>query len=125
GVVDARAEHEPAALRGWLHAPAGQDARDVDHVRLRVAAVHAERVELEQLAGVVLVDAAPVRSPRAPGRHALDVVEIEEHGRAPAGPRRARAGAPPPGRGARATPAGRPRRAGPSRRARARTRRGR
>src|SRR5438445_13261946 len=45
----------PALLRA-LDAPAGENARDVDHVLLRVAAVHAQRVELEQLPGVVLID---------------------------------------------------------------------
>src|SRR5207245_11005601 len=43
-------------LLGLLDAPAGEYARDVDHVLLGVAAVYAERVELEQLPGIVLVD---------------------------------------------------------------------
>src|SRR6185503_10232805 len=41
-----------------LEAPTGQDACDTDDVVLRVAAVDAERVELEQLARVVFVEAA-------------------------------------------------------------------
>jgi len=53
-----------AALRP-LDAPAGEDARDVDDVLLRVAAIDAERVQLEQLACVVFVDA------RRPGPHSL------------------------------------------------------
>ena len=59
-------EHEPRSLPR-LHRPAGERARDVDDVLLRVAAVDAERVQLEQLARVVLVDAASIaaRVPRA------------------------------------------------------------
>src|SRR3989449_10496867 len=38
-------ELKVAALPGPLDAPAGEDARHVDHVLLRVAAVHAERSE--------------------------------------------------------------------------------
>src|SRR5947209_2731153 len=46
----------PALLRS-PHAPAREYPRDVDHVLLGVAAIHAQRVQLEQLAGVILVDA--------------------------------------------------------------------
>ena len=108
-------ELEPPSLLGTLDAPAREDARDVDHILLGIAAVHAQRVELEQLAGVVLVDPlchalegapayrilpgrVPHRSeqPRSaaeegPGadaerrgrggarRHALPIVEVEQH----------------------------------------------
>src|SRR5438034_412294 len=49
-------ELEPPSLLGTLDAPAREDARDVDHILLGIAAVRAQRVELEHLAGVVLVD---------------------------------------------------------------------
>src|SRR3712207_5913736 len=39
--------------------PAGEATRDLLHVLLRVSAVYSERVQLHQLARVVLVDAAP------------------------------------------------------------------
>ncbi len=64
GVVRAVVEDEVA---GQAHAdvaarvcdsPAGEGARDFLHVPLRVAAFDAERVQLHQLARVVLVDAA-------------------------------------------------------------------
>src|SRR5437879_8329376 len=45
-----------SALLRALDAPTGENAGDLDHVALVVAAVHAERMELEQLTGVVLVD---------------------------------------------------------------------
>ena len=38
--------------------PAGEGARDFDHVLLRVSAIHAERVQLHQLAAVIFVQAA-------------------------------------------------------------------
>ena len=44
--------------------PAGQDLRELLHVLLRVAAVDAERVQLEQLARVVLVQPALRARPR-------------------------------------------------------------
>src|SRR5207247_5269117 len=46
----------PALLRP-PYAPAGENPGDVDHVLLSVAALRAERVQLEQLASVILVDA--------------------------------------------------------------------
>ena len=51
-----------AALSWSADRPAGERPGDLDHIGLRVAAADAERVELHQLAGVVLVQAA---------RHAL------------------------------------------------------
>src|SRR5215211_5082910 len=48
----------PAAARREDR-PAGEGARHLLHVLLRVAALDAERVQLHQLARVVLVDAAP------------------------------------------------------------------
>ncbi len=50
-----------------IHSPAGEDARDIADVLLAVAAIHSERVQLHQLAGIVLVD--PLRHPRL---HPLD-----------------------------------------------------
>ena len=56
--------------------PAREAARDFDDVLLRVATVDAERVQLQELAGVILV-----RRPSRPSV-ALRVVEIDEHRRA-------------------------------------------
>src|SRR5258705_10876796 len=64
-------EREPGALLGAVDAPAREDARDGDHVLLRVPAIHAECVQLEQLARVVLVQTArrppPPTPPPPPG----------------------------------------------------------
>ena len=57
GIVQARIEAEAAAEPRRLNRPAGERARDLGDVLLRVAAVDAERVELHQLAPVVLVQA--------------------------------------------------------------------
>ena len=99
-------ENESAALADG-DAPTGQRSRHLDDVMLRVAAVHAQRVQLHQLAGVVLVETAPLSGARRrlearrrksasaatppstiPGERrmravglALPVVEIEEHRR--------------------------------------------
>src|SRR3989441_10457520 len=56
-VVGPVVELEVRALLRPPHAPAGENARDRDDVLLSVAAVYAEGVQLEQLTGVVLVDA--------------------------------------------------------------------
>ena len=58
GVVRLRPEDEVAAP-GDVDAPAGERSRDLDHVFLRVTTVDAERVQLHQLARVVLIEAAP------------------------------------------------------------------
>ena len=55
-----------------VHAQAGEHAGEFLHVALAVATVHAQRVQLHQLAGVVLVEAA---------RRVLLVVEVAQHGR--------------------------------------------
>ena len=55
-VVDRRIEDELAGLP--VERPSGERARDFLHVLLRVAAVDAERVQLHQLARIVLVEAA-------------------------------------------------------------------
>ena len=57
GVVQARVEREAAALPRAVDRPAGERARHLGDVLLRVAAVDAERVQLHQLAAVVLVEA--------------------------------------------------------------------
>src|SRR5262249_1997675 len=56
GIVEARIEPEAAAKPRVLDRPPREGARDLGHVLLRVAAVHAERVQLHQLAAVVLVE---------------------------------------------------------------------
>ena len=56
GVVQPRVEREAAALPRVVDRPPREGARDLGHVLLRVAAVHAERVQLHQLAAVVLVE---------------------------------------------------------------------
>src|SRR5206468_10260444 len=56
-VVGPVVELEVPALLGPPYAPAGENSRDVDHVLLSVGTVHAECVQLEQLASVILVDA--------------------------------------------------------------------
>ncbi len=72
-VVHPRLESEPAALPWIRDRPARKRARDLLHVLLRVAAFDAERVQLHQLARVVLVEAgAPVlRARREVGERAL------------------------------------------------------
>src|SRR5437773_12256673 len=47
---------EVSALLGTLDAPAGENACDVDHVLLRVAAVDAQGMQLQELPGIVLID---------------------------------------------------------------------
>ena len=96
-------EHESGTAFRALNAPAGEDARDCDDVLLGVSAVDAERVQLEQLARVVLVDACRLAPPifrhfvhsepppskeraeraRREGtrRDTLRIVEVEQHRR--------------------------------------------
>ena len=87
-VVSARVEfkqalaHVQRLLRRWqarrvaaqlgLHAHAGQHPGELLHVALRVARVHAQGVQLHQLARVVFIDAA---------RSVLGVVQKLQHGR--------------------------------------------
>src|SRR5437879_11951901 len=70
---------EIAALLRALDAPTGENAGDLDHVALVVAAVHAERMELEQLTGVVLVD--PPRRALAHGVRRDPIARRGEQGR--------------------------------------------
>src|SRR6185437_13067547 len=55
-VVPARIEGEAAAVTRLLNRPAGEGASNFGDVFLRVAAVHAERVQLHQLASVIFVE---------------------------------------------------------------------
>src|SRR5207249_1250079 len=82
GIVTVRVKREQPLLEGITERPvrtgrkvdarAGEDTRERLHVGLRVAAVYAQRVQLHQLARVVLVD-------RVAG--VLGVVEVDQHRR--------------------------------------------
>src|SRR5205807_3077523 len=61
GVVRPVVELEIRALLRAPNAPPGENAGDFDDVVLVVAAIDAERVNLEQLTGVVLVDSLGCR----------------------------------------------------------------
>src|SRR5256886_14054820 len=80
------AEHEATDPLGIFDGPAGERAGHLDHVLLGVAAIHAERMQLEQLAAEVLVDAAAraAAALRQRGplrlRRALPVVQVVQHG---------------------------------------------
>ena len=87
-----RIELKPACQVRLVHRPARQDRRQVGHVRLRVAAVHPHRVQLHNLAAIVLVQSlvARLRS-RIRRIHAIrqrirpdaqPVVQIHHHRRA-------------------------------------------
>ncbi len=75
------------ARRQAAHRPPGEDLRKLLHVLLRVTTIHTERVQLQQLARVVLVEPAPLSCAASPGRaqrggtNRLEVVEIYEHRR--------------------------------------------
>src|SRR5215210_425684 len=59
GIVQARIESESVAVLPWIvDRPSRESARDLGDVLLRVSAIHAECVQLHQLAAVVLVQAA-------------------------------------------------------------------
>src|SRR5579884_3910579 len=84
-VVYAIVIKESAALIRSTNGPAGEATRDFNDVLLRVAAVYSKRVQLHQLAGVILVQASRcllailcVR-PRSLRGHALVIVQVEEH----------------------------------------------
>ena len=62
--------------------PAGEDQRQLLHVALVVATIDAEGMQFEQLAGVVLIEAAAVVPPGAgvwPDR--ADLIEVDQHRR--------------------------------------------
>ena len=88
--VDCACSRRVAGPADAVDGPSGQDLRQLLHVLLGVAAVDAERVQLEQLARVVLVQAAPLAvavaaltRARAAGGGAdrLEVIEVGEHRR--------------------------------------------
>ena len=85
-VVQLGAEHEATDPLGIFDGPAGERARHFDHVLLGVAAIHAQRMQLEQLAAEVLVDAAARAAAALPQRgplrlrRALPVVQVVQHG---------------------------------------------
>ena len=61
-----------------LDRPAGEHARQLRDILLTVACVDAQRVQLHQFTGVILVQPAPRAATR---RDALPVVQVIEHGR--------------------------------------------
>ena len=84
-IVQARPVKKQPLLIWLLNRPTGEATRDLLHVFLRVAAVHAHRVQLHQLARVVLI-----QTTIDPGRFILGrriwacntrppVVQIEQH----------------------------------------------
>src|SRR5690242_7541850 len=58
GLMHARIELEAATVVGLVDRPSSEDLCGFCDVTLRVAAVHAERVQLEEFAAVVFVQAA-------------------------------------------------------------------
>ncbi len=80
--VEEEGAHLGVLVEAAGHGPAGDGAGKARHIGLAVAAVDAERVQLQELAGEVLVEAAAAAlagARRRPDR--LAVVEIEQHGR--------------------------------------------
>src|SRR5439155_10649761 len=83
-VVHERTEDEARGVARTVDRPARERARHLGDVLLRVAAVDAERVQLHQLARVVLVEAGALAAigpePRREVRsRAEPVVEVKEH----------------------------------------------
>src|SRR6266403_1295856 len=79
GSEEEAAGGRPVAARD---APSGENAGELLHVALAIAAGDAERVQLEQLAGVVLVE--PLAEPASGRRIRPDgarVVEVDQHRR--------------------------------------------
>jgi hypothetical protein len=70
-VVPARVENKAGVALGRI-GPARQHASQLGHVLLGIAAVHAEGMQLHQLARIVFVQPARLRDP---------VIQIEQHGR--------------------------------------------
>src|SRR5208337_1569690 len=85
-LVEVRVEDEAPFFAGLVivagEAPSGNDARKRGDVLLRVAAIDAERVQLQNLPGEILVEPLllALSAPRI-RPHRLLVVEIDEHGR--------------------------------------------
>ena len=95
-LVALRREYKVSAELRPIDGPAGEHARHLRHVGLRVAAIHAQRMQFHQLARIILIQPGvgflfrigpPRRSDlRALGRrrirpHAFGVIEVEHHGR--------------------------------------------
>src|SRR5687768_3744661 len=94
-----RPTHPPALLgcesaglrRESRNRPTRQQSRQLQHVVLRVAAIHAERMELEELPRVVLIEATLPLAPLPPLRRSgigpdrLEIVEIVQHRGMPRG----------------------------------------
>ena len=76
---------EATALAGFVDGPAGEAARDLDDILLRVAAVDAQRMEFHQFTRVIFVQATlyfPVLGFGVQIRlHGLKIVQVEKHGR--------------------------------------------
>ena len=86
GLVQARVERELAAVVGIVGSrderPPRQHLGEADHVVLRIPGADAQRVQLQDLAGEVLVEPArAVDAGDRVGPHRRRVVEVEQHGR--------------------------------------------
>ena len=92
-VMDLRPKNE-LRREARVHGPAGERARHLDDVLLRIAAIDTKSVELHQFTRVVLVETALAARPAAllsrrnecwmhGIRRALPLIEIEQHGRTP------------------------------------------
>ena len=89
-VVQGFSEDEARVFLRLLDCPAGEAARHLDDVGLGIPAIDAERVELEQLARVVFVEAAlggglACVQPARRRRRRAPVVEVDQHRRAVGG----------------------------------------
>src|SRR5580700_10718085 len=58
GLVGAGLELELAAFIRFVDRPSGENLRDFGDVALRIAAIHTERVELEEFASVIFIQSA-------------------------------------------------------------------
>ena len=76
-VVERSPEDEPTALLRPGDGPAGEDPCQLGYILLRVTAVHAECVQLHQLAGVVFVQPALGRQRDSEGLGTgLDIIRL-------------------------------------------------
>src|ERR1700736_4517382 len=90
-IVQPLPEFEAAATLRLTNAPTRKATRNFRHIPLRIAAIHAECVQLHQLARVVLVKTAlwplgiPAAHPLQPlggvWIDGLKIVEVKQHGR--------------------------------------------
>src|SRR5271165_7283421 len=63
-LVPTRIELKASAFERLVDGPSGEDFRSFGDVALRVSAIHAERVQLQQLTAIILVEAAVIFSLR-------------------------------------------------------------